>query len=386
MRIGINTLFLTPGQVGGTEVYLYQLVDALGQIDAENEYLLYVAEQNQGIFSHLPFSNFREIVIKARYSPVLQKGLQLSGWLDAQVGRQILNTGVDLVHYPGTTIAPLSLALPCVLTIHDIQQEYYPQFFSWRERLRRRRSYQVSAQKARQIIAISEFTRQTLLEKYHLDAHKITTIHCGVAHDFFTPVEPQLIGQVIQKYDLPEQFALFPARGWPHKNHQSLFEAMGKLKTRYASPCKLVLCGLAVAELPHHLQHLLENELRDTILILGYVSRDDLRVLMQTATVVVYPSLFEGFGLPILEAMASGCPVICSNTTALPEIAGKAAMLVDPLDTEQLALAIQRVSTDKEMRSELIAQGLKQCQNFSWLQTAEKTLEVYKNVYASIGR
>lgn len=380
MRIGINALFLLPGQVGGSEIYTRSLIAALGRVDHENEYLLFVGEHNRGIFSDLPYQNFHEKLIVTRWSAwlpsVFQRGLEQLRLLDSVVGKQLTTSTVDFIHFPGTTIDPLSLSLPCIVNVHDIQQEFFPDFFSLRERIRRKRFYQASTQKAEFVIATSEFTRQTLIEKYKLPPDKVKTIYGGVTTGFCEPVPEQIVQQVKQKYNLPEKFAVFPGKPWPHKNHQRLFEAMRLLKSRYQSDCHLVLCGFSANELPPAL-----SELQDTVRVLGYIPEQDLRAIYRLATLMVFPSLFEGFGLPVLEAMASGCPVVCSNVTALPEIAGEAALLVDPLNIEAIAQAMQRILMDTELRVTLSERGRARARLFSWEATAQATIEVYRETY-----
>jgi glycosyltransferase involved in cell wall biosynthesis len=355
MRIGINAHFLKPGRVGGSEVYTRNLIEALGRIDHNNIYYIFTTSQNRFIFQNLP-SNFHLIFNLENRIPV------------------------DLIHFPGTTIKPLSLKTPCVITVHDLQHLYWPGNFSLRERLRRWRRDRPSIHKSSIIIAISNFTRQTIIEKFPEVEDKVTTIHSGVSADYFQPVSESLKLSLKQEHNLPDRFLLYPARPWPHKKHKRLFEALLILQRHHQVKLKLVLSGFERDEVPADWQPLLESLGGDTVQIVGYLPRHEMVALYQTADCLVFPSLFEGFGLPVLEAMAAGTPAICSDAGSLPEVAGDAAVFVDPFDSFDLAEAIYTLHTNPAMRKKLIETGRIRAAKFSWDSTAEKTLDLYKTV------
>jgi glycosyltransferase involved in cell wall biosynthesis len=357
MYIGIDTCFLRPGRIGGSETYTRSLIAALGRLDHQNHYHLFTTPINQSLFASLP-SNF--YIYSTRYTKSLRE--------------------LDLIHFPGTTIQPLSLPFPTIITIHDLQHLYWPGFFSLRERLRRWRQDRPSIHKAAHIIAISDFTRRTIAEKFPSAAAKVTTIHSGVSAEFFQPVPQATKERLRQKYNLPPQFGLYPARPWPHKNHKRLFAVMQILKEQYQSDCRLLLCGFNHDEIPSNWQPLLDSLGDDTVQLVSYLPKEEMPVLYQTADFLIYPSLFEGFGLPVLEAMAARCPVICANSTALPEIAGDAAVLVDPYDSAALAQAMHALLTNPTQRAELIERGVERAKAFSWEKTAQATLNIYEQV------
>jgi len=379
VRIGINALGLRPGQLGGVEVYLRNLVVNLGRIAPDNEYLVFVDRHNQSVFgSGLP-PNVRRVVIALPppASPVI-RALRYLGWLPSPLADQLERSGVDVIHYPDSIINPPGIALPCVLTSHDIQHEYFPRHFPFQTHLLRKLTYGPSARKARRIITDSEFTRDTLVEKFGIPAGKITAIPWGVDATFRPDVSVAEVKRMRQKYRLPQVFAFYPANTWPHKNHPRLVQAIGLLQKKYRSDCKLVLCGRPQWGHDALLSALKAYDLQGDVLILGYVPAEDLPALYHTASLLVYPSLFEGFGIPLVEAMSCGCPIVCSNTTSLPELVGDAAVLVNPYDVEGLANAIWRVLNDRDLRADLVAKELARARHFSWEKAARQTLQVYR--------
>jgi len=380
MRLGIEALFLRPGEVGGSEVYLRHLLHALGQIDERNAYTIFVGEHNQGTFDPLP-PNFKEQVIPVSHANGLggrlRHSLEAQGWLPSRIGRAMEESRVDLVHFPGTTIDPLSLGLPSVLTIHDIQQAYLPHFFSLRERLRRRRFYGPSARKAKHVIAISEFTRQSLLDRYRLPAEHVSTVYFGVSQLYFEPVAEEECCRVREKYQLPEHYVFYPAQLWPHKNHRTLVRAVGLLRRRYQQPVSLVLCGFPTLDAAH----LWPEEAADAaVQVIGRAPEEDLPALYRMSQMLVFPSLFEGFGLPILEAMASGCPVVCADIPPLLEIGDDAVLTIDPHDPESIAAAMARLLSEPALQAELVRKGIAQARKFTWEQCARQTLDIYRQV------
>jgi glycosyltransferase involved in cell wall biosynthesis len=383
MRIGINALGLRPGQLGGVEVYLRNLILNLGKVDLEDEYLVFISQHNWAPFgSPLP-SNIRWVVVPPppSSSPVL-RGLRYWGLLRSPLAEQLEGSGIDVIHYPDSIINPPGIALPCVLTSHDIQHEYFPHHFPLKTRLLRKLTYGPSARKARRIIANSRFTRDALVERFRLPPSKITAIHWGVEAAFRPDLSPAEIQRVRHKYHLPPVFAFYPANTWPHKNHPRLIQAVSLLQRKYHSECKLVLCGQPQGGHRALLEALEAHHFQQDVLFLGYVPAEDLPALYRAASLLVYPSLFEGFGIPLVEAMSCGCPVVCSNVTSMPEVAGDAALLVNPYDVEELADAIERVLRDGDLRAELVARGLTRTGYFSWERAARQTARVYRQAYS----
>jgi glycosyltransferase involved in cell wall biosynthesis len=413
VHIAIKAMDLLPDELGGAGDYLYNLVHALARVDEQNEYLILLRHVNRDAFSRLNQPNFHGVVLESPLArPIAGPGRVLlrllSPWLMRHLALakalhnlfQVFQTRLgydlageieslepDLVHFPQSVMDPLTLSLPCVLTLHDIQQEYYPEFFTAHELGFRRRTYRPSAEKASLIITDSGFTKQTLVEKYQVPATKIYSISMGVNHTVFSPHHPQEeLQRLREKYCLPEQFAFYPANTWPHKNHVRLVRAWTLLGRRARADCPLVLTGKAREGHKSFLAEVERLGLQREILYLGYVPRREMPLLYAVASFLIFPSLFEGFGLPVLEAMASGCPVACSSLTAPPEIAGGAALLFDHYSEEEIAEAARRLIEDGEIRQVLRQRGLERAREFSWEKTAQETLQVYyKALQAPVG-
>jgi glycosyltransferase involved in cell wall biosynthesis len=261
---------------------------------------------------------------------------------------------LDGFHFPLTAMVPRVEQPPAVVTVHDVQHLIMPQFFSRPKLLYRRLAYQGSMRRARLVIAVSAHVRETLLERVGLSPEHVIVVHSGVDHDRLTPPP----GGTRR-----ESFLLYPAFPWPHKNHTRLLEAFALLRRRYPE-LRLVLTGGSYPGFAR----------LDGVDVRGFVSADELVDLYRTAAATVFPSLYEGFGQPLLEAMACGCPVAASDVAAIPEICGGAARLFDPNRPEAIAEAVEDVLHGSELWS---SRGLARARNFSWEATARATDHVY---------
>ncbi len=240
-----------------------------------------------------------------------------------------------------------------MVTVHDVQHLVMPQFFSRATRLYRRFAYEGSARRARVVIAISEHVRETLLARVGLSPENVVVVHSGVDHHRFTP--PPLPRR--------EPFLLYPSFPWPHKNHALLLEAFALLRRRHPDLRLVLTGGSHTAYAP-----------ADGVDAPGFVSADQLVELYRTASAMVFPSLYEGFGQPLLEAMACGCPVAAADAAAIPEVCGGAARLFDPTRPEAIAEAVEEVLARPAPWE---ARGLARAQAFSWDNTARATDDVY---------
>jgi glycosyltransferase involved in cell wall biosynthesis len=303
----------------------------------------------------------------------------------------------SLYHSPYIAM-PYWPGVPSLLTVYDLIPVRYPAYSSPRARFFIRWMTRLALRAARHVMAISEFTRRDFVAEFGLRPEHISAIPLA-ADPAFQPQPPEAVAAVRVRYDLPERFVLYLGSNKPHKNLTRLVEAwqMADGKWQMAN-CKLVIAGAWDESYPE------ARELADSSGVktstedgqhpvssnlpvwLGPVPEADLPALYSAATVFVFPSLYEGFGLPVLEAMACGTPVICSNTSSLPEVAGdpsagsgpSAALLVNPLDTAALAEALRLVLTDDGLRAELRRRGLARVARFTWQQTAAATLAIYR--------
>jgi glycosyltransferase involved in cell wall biosynthesis len=360
MRIGISCFGHKPGTAGGTQVYRRELISALASFDRSHQYILLKWEDDNIALDDLP-SNFTSVALSCSTKGFLSSRLEQVAvnyflWNRPNVlSRQVDGLALDLIHFPTTVISPVIHAVPVVLTFFDMQQEFYPENFSAMERLRRRLTYRPSAQWAAVIISPSTFTTETLVQRYHIARHKIRQVPAGI---------------------------LYPANVWPHKNHRRLLAALVRLNTMYGLRLNLVCTGArwrAGETLTQMARSagLLEQQFFD----LGFVRAEDMLPIYCATRLMVFPSLFEGFGIPVLEAMACGCPVVCANTTALPEVGGEAVRLFDPLNVPAMAETIRQVWEDADLRAAMARQGLRRAEHYRWERIIPAVVEVYRETF-----
>jgi glycosyltransferase involved in cell wall biosynthesis len=353
MRVGLSLLTLVPGLVGGSETYARELCRALTRV-GELDYCAFVPtvapDAGDGLSSSLVSEYRARTTMPGRIA-----AMSLATARPQPIRRRFAAAGIDVLHFPLSVMVPRVDGLPAVTTVHDLQHELYPQFFSRAERAYRRAVYGWTVKRSRLVIAISEHARGTLLERYSLPDERVRTIHLGIDHERFTPDGRER-----------ESFLLYPANRWPHKNHERLFAAFALVQTE-RSDLRLVLTGQRHERAP--LPQGVESR--------GHVTMDELVELYRSAACLVFPSLYEGFGLPPLEAMACGCPVAASNATSLPEVCGEAAEYFDPLSPEDMADAILRAVDGR-----LVERGLTHAAGFTWDACARAHDAVYRDLSA----
>jgi alpha-1,3-rhamnosyl/mannosyltransferase len=353
----------------GIGTYTRQLIRHLAEIDAENRYLLLVrTAQGRAALADLP-ENFQ--VVQQR-SPVYSiRELVTLSW-------KLFRLRLDLYH---STHYVLPAVVPCrvVVTIHDIIHLLYPEFlpsrlaFFYAQRMIRR-----SLSRSDRIIAVSRNTRADLGQFFEVDSRKIEVVYNGVDDAFRRRLEPEELDRALRGLELPRPYVLFvgnPAK--PHKNLDNVIQAYARARELLAFDAPLVCVGDRSSAEFKIRQRAEQLGVGDRVLLLGHVAEEALPAIYQGATLFLYPTLYEGFGLPVVEAMASGVPVITSNTSSLKEIAEGYAHLVDPLDTEAIARGIARCMSDAEHREALAKLGRQRAEGFHWRRTAERTLEVY---------
>jgi len=351
MRVGLSLLTLVPGLVGGSETYARELARVFAR-SGEHEYRVFCPSVAPDAGGGLPTAIVPEYRASAT-TPGRIAAMSLASLHPAPIRRRFDSAGLDAIHFPLSVMIPRIDQPPAATTVHDLQHEHYPEFFSRAELRYRRLVYGWTVERSRIVIAISEHARQTLIERYRLDPERVRTIHLGIDHRRFTPdSQPR------------EPLVVYPANRWPHKNHDRLFEAFAL--ARFERPeLRLALTGTGhdQATLPPGVE------------ARGHVSMDGLVDLYRFAGCLVFPSLYEGFGLPPLEAMACGCPVAVANATSLPEVCGDAAEYFDPLSPEDMAAAILRA-----LEGDLVEKGLVRAAGFTW----EKTARVHDAVYGEL--
>ena len=348
MRVGISLLTLAPGDLGGSETYARQLVKALSSVGT-HEYAVFVPARAKDAAGSLPAIEVKEPAV-AKRGPARIAGLALSTFRSKRVQTK-LDT-VDVVHYALTVPLPRTTT-PTVVTLHDVQHRDLPDFFGPAKRSFRRIAYDRAAKSATAVVVTSEFVRERALEQLELEPLRVHVVPHAINHTLF------------RQGDEPrEPFLLYPARAWPHKNHARLFEALAILR-KHDPTLRLVLTGGGLERL---------GRLPDGVERWGIVPAVELASLYRRAACLVFPSLYEGFGMPPLEAMASGCPVAASNVAAIPEVCGDAAVLFDPNDPESIANAVLEADTRSD---ELREKGLARAAEFTWEASARGHDAVY---------
>jgi len=366
MRIGINALYLIPGGVGGTETYLRSLLNALGQIDSRNEYLVFTnQETSDTIIPDAP--NFK--IVRQPVRAVVRPTRIL--WEQCVLPISAANLHLDVLLNPGFTAA---LAAPCpqVTVFHDLQHKRHPEFFRWFDLPFWRFLLFWSARISRLLLAISEVTARDLQHFYGIPDSKIRVTPLGVDEDFFP----------ISAVRRPEPFLLCVSTLHPHKNLDALLRSFAEIR-RLKPEFRLVISGLhgfASADL-----HALRDSLglHDVVDFPGWIPRADLHDLFARAWAFVYPSLFEGFGLPVLEGMAAGLPTACSDIEPLRSISADAALHFDPRQPDSITAAVMRLIADDPLRARLAAAGPRRAAEFSWRRTAAQTLSALEEARRS---
>lgn len=364
MRIGMNLLFMVPGEVGGSEPLLVNLVRALATTD--NELLVYAV---RGFSRAYPDLADQVQVLEAPWSSGAQ-GLRIAAehtWLAASATRRRL----DVLHH-GVGTTPFIKTVPSVVTIHDIQFQHFPGNFVKRKRIWLKINVPYSIRSCKMVTVPSEWVATDIVQAFNADRSKVAVVPFGSTNLF--PHDHCTATEVRARFRLDRPFLFYPARTYPHKNHRFLLEAFRPL----AKQADLVLTGPPWFRDRHIHDAARRLGLSGKVRHLGMVSRSEIAGLYQAAQCLVYPTGFEGFGAPVLEAMSIRCPVIASNVTAIPEVAGDAAVLLDPNDLEGWTEMMEKLLTDEELRQLLISKGVSRALGFSWDRAAELQLEAYR--------
>lgn len=360
MRIGINLVPLNPTKIGGMEQYFRNIFAYFLEQD-RHEYYLFVSYHNE---ASLQFADRKVKRVFIREYPGL-----------TEITQKVYALHLDLWFCPFLVLEPCFLRIPSVVTIPDIQHEYFPEYFPKQVLDWRRKAFGFSAQKADAVLTLSEYSKSTIVERYGINPEKVFPIHLDAGLEFSSNQEPQRQYLVKTKRSLPERYAFYPANTWPHKNHLTLFKALQRLKKK-GMTLPLVMTGSVSDGSDPVIREIKKLGLAEQVQYLGYVDNSEMPCIFQNAAFLVFPSKFEGFGIPLVEAMKTGCPIICANSASIPEVAGEAALFFDPDDDQKLAALMEELLHDDDLKKQLIAKGLARAQLFSWERTAKDTLAV----------
>jgi glycosyltransferase involved in cell wall biosynthesis len=296
-------------------------------------------------------------------------------WTHARLSLEMLHAPPDVLFVPAHAL-PLALPRRSVVTIHDLGFVHYPHAHTAGQRLYHRVFTPLSVHRATHIIAISHATKLDLQQIYRVPAHKITVVHHGV-DDRFQPLEPATIAPVLVRYGIRQPYLLFVSTVQPRKNVARLIEAFARARRMLDHPnLTLVLAGKRGWLTDTIERHAAELGVGNAVQFVGYVGDDDLPALLNGALAYVAPSLYEGFGMTVLEAQRCGTPVLASNVSSLPEVVGDAGLLVDPHDVAGIANGIVRLAEDAQLRTNLRKRGLRHAAGWTWERTAQQTLAV----------
>lgn len=369
MRIGIDAHAIG-SQLTGNETYIKNLIAALAEVDQDNEYVLFFTRPNIARAWAGRFPNMVTRLLRPQ-NPYVRIPLSLPVAL--------YRTGVDLLHVQYT--APPICWKPVVVTLHDLSFEHFPQFFSPRERFIFKRTIPRTARRAVKLLTVSEYSRQDIIDTYALPPDRVVVTPNGVGPDF-TPLrdEGRLAG-IRTRYGIERKYLLSVGNLQPRKNLVRLIKVYTRLRETVEDFYhQLVIVGKKAWRYKNIVHQAHRSPYARDVIFTGYVPEADLPGLYSGASAFVCVSLFEGFGLPVLEAMACGVPIISSNSSSLPEVVGGAGLMVDPYDEDALAKAILRLVEDDALRARLAEESLRRAAKFSWRRTAELTLAVYQEV------
>jgi glycosyltransferase involved in cell wall biosynthesis len=364
MRVAIDARKLHDFGIG---TYIRNLLRNLARIDRETEYVLLCRQADMGVTRQLG-ENFRA---------VLEPSPNYSIREQAHIPYLLLREKPDVYHAPHYVLPPL---VPCrsVVTIHDTIHMMFPQYLPNRGAYAYARTLMwTAAKRSDRILTVSESSRRDIVRYFKVPPEKVVVIYNALDERFGAEPRPEEIARVRERFQLDHGFVLYVGNIKPHKNLVRLIEAFEALRRDGFDELKLLIIGDEITKWPELRRAVHRYKLHKHVRFLGFQSEETLAILYRLAAVFVFPSLYEGFGLPPLEAMASGTPVVTSNLSSLPEVAGDAALLVDPYDVAAIRDAIRRVLTEPALREDLRRKGLVRAKQFSWEQSVSRTRQIY---------
>ncbi len=369
MRIGIDARKMHDFGIG---TYIRNLLRHLARIDQETEYVVLARPENCQAVAALG-ANFRTV---SESSPTYSVVEQL------RIPFALRRERVALFHAPHYVLPPL-VRCRSVVTIHDCIHLMFPQYLPNRLALKyAHTSIRLAARRATRVMTVSESSKRDILRFVNVPPEKIDVIYNAYDERFSVEPREEDVVRVRERYQLHDEFVLYAGNVKPHKNLERLIAAFHLVRDRGLDHLKLVVIGDEISKYTALRRAVHRHQLHKYVRFLGYMPEETLAVMYRLAGVFVFPSLYEGFGLPPLEAMASGTPVVTSNVSSLPEVAGDAAVLTDPYDPEAIADGIQRVLTDETLRADLRRRGLERAHQFSW----EKSVRRVRAIYAEAVR
>ena len=370
MRIAIDARKLHDYGIG---TYVRNLVSGLARLPGETTYVLLCRPQDEAFVRGLG----------ARFEALVERSGNYSVREQFSVPAALRRARVDLFHAPHYVVSPLTTC-PFVVTIHDCIHLRFPQYLPNRAAsIYARTMMQLAARRSRRILTVSRASKDDIVHYLGIRPEKVEVVHNALDERLAAPPTDDDLQRVRERYLLNGAFILYAGNIKPHKNVDRLIEAYSILRRRGVEHAQLVIAGEEISKYPSLRRLVHRFQLHQHVRFFGFVPEATLAALYRLASVFVFPSLYEGFGLPPLEAMAAGAPVVTSNVSSLPEVVGDAALLIDPMDAGAIAEAMGRVLGDAQLRADLIARGHARVRTFSWDRSVARIREVYDEVGGS---
>ena len=373
MKIGIEAQRLLRSKKHGMDIVALELIKALQEIDHEHEYVIFTR----------PGPDAGCIPEAANFKVKLVDGWSYPYWEQVALPRAVAEEGIDLLHCTNNT-APIFISVPTVITLHDIIYLENKSIIPTGGNLYQNagnvyRKYVVPSviKRCSHILTVSNFERDRISTHFKMEAGRISTVYNAVGNHFSISSNEDIKEGIRLKYGLPEKYIFFLGNTAPKKNLKGVLEAFIEYASTSDDPVPLVIADYDQGLLERYLENSEKSSISNMIRVLGYVDNTDLPLIYEMAELFLYPSFRESFGIPILEAMACGTPVVTSQTSAMPEIAGGAAYLVDPKSPMDMVKSISDILQNAVLRESLCEKGLQRAQQFSWKRSAERVREVY---------
>jgi glycosyltransferase involved in cell wall biosynthesis len=386
MKIAIDVTPVLPGgETGGALQVLMELLRGFCATAENDEFILLTSYINDSLFREFEQYGMQRWCIRKEPAALVRKFAPIAALLNRMLGNTIFRphqsvlrrAGVAVLFCPMTDPVYNEQGIPTVSIVHDLQHFYYPHFFAREEVAHRINFYSMVKKKVDFFICVSSFTRDTVINRLGISADKTFTIH-NCVHARLNRATPRLFTATLEKYSLQDKtYCIFPANFWPHKNHAMLFTAMNIFNRRFPQyAMHLVLTGSSLQNESCLMKACRQMGLADRVHFLGYLNEEELAAVWQGAHFLIFPSLFEGFGIPLVEAMMYGKPILASNVTSIPEVAGEAALYFDPRKPDEMVEALRRIMSDEGLYRRLTEEGRKQLEQYRYEDMVKQYLAV----------
>ncbi len=379
MKIGIEGQRLFRKKKHGMDMVALELIKNLQRIDSVNEYVIFVKpDEDNTCIPEAP--NFKVVELTSSFG--------YPGWEQLELPKAALREGCDVLHCTSNT-GPIFSKVPLVTTLHDIiyleSISIFKKDGTWYQKLGnmyRRYFVPPVIKKSKKVITVSNYERNRINTYFGFNDNRLTAIYNGVGEHFKKVTNTKTLQSIKEEFSLPDHFFFFLGNTDPKKNTVGVLRAFADFNQMYPNKYHLVMLDYDESELWRILSSINAPELRELIHLTGYVPNTKLPAIISQCTIFLYPSLRESFGIPILEGMACGVPVITSNTSSMPEVAGEdAALIIDPFNPKEISSAMQNLVEDKMLASILAEKGIERAKSFSWKSMAQNVLELYEDVY-----